>query len=190
MHVLLDIHVANNDQQNACACSTASTHEDLHEMTSISSCADLNSESVFPNSVSQGMDLCLEFRSTTTVHSHQQISRTNSGKWVAESSIHQFLNLDRSITTFGSILASITKFFTNFPSITPFWTFFFWTASQVVTLIEGKVSRQGEQGHVRDAERRSAGLTLTLNIPPCPKKQGKSQRQGQCHRCWSKHASR
>ena len=39
MHVLLDIHVASNDQQSAVACSIASSHEDLHEMTSISSCA-------------------------------------------------------------------------------------------------------------------------------------------------------
>ena len=77
MHVLLDVHVANNDQQSAVACSIASSHEDLHEVTSISSCADLNSQSVLPSTVSQGMDLCLEFLSTTTVHSHQQILPTN-----------------------------------------------------------------------------------------------------------------
>ena len=71
MHVLLDVHVASNDQQSAVARSIASSHEDLHEVTSISSCADLNSQSVVPSSVSQRMDLCLEFRSTTTVHSHQ-----------------------------------------------------------------------------------------------------------------------
>ena len=71
MHVLLDDHVASNDQQSAVACGIASSHEDLHEMTSISSCADPNSQSVFPSTVSQGMDLCLEFRSTTKVHSNQ-----------------------------------------------------------------------------------------------------------------------
>ena len=43
-----------------------------------------------------------------------------------------------------------------------------------------KVSRSvskvnsGQQGHVRDAEGRSAGLPLTLNIPPCPKKMEKA----------------
>ena len=42
--VLLDAHVANNDLQSAVACSTASSHEDLHVVTSTSSCADLNSE--------------------------------------------------------------------------------------------------------------------------------------------------
>ena len=77
MHVLLDVHVASDDQQSAVACSTASSREDLHEVTSISSCADLNSQSVVPSTVSQGMDLCLEFRSTTTVRSHQQILPTN-----------------------------------------------------------------------------------------------------------------
>ena len=71
MHVLLDVHVANNDGQSAVVCSIASSHEDLHEVASISSCADLNSQSVVLSTVSQGMDLSLEFRSTTTVHSHQ-----------------------------------------------------------------------------------------------------------------------
>ena len=62
MHVLLDVDVASNDQQNAVACSIASSHEDLHEVTSISLCADPNSQSVVPSTVSQIMDLCLEFR--------------------------------------------------------------------------------------------------------------------------------
>ena len=61
MHVFLDVHVASNDQQSAVACSIASSHEDLHEVTSISSCADLNTPSVVSSTVSQGMDLCLEF---------------------------------------------------------------------------------------------------------------------------------
>ena len=71
MHVLLDVHVANNDQQSAVACSIVLSHEDLHEVTSSSSCTDQNSQSVFPSTVSEGMDLCLEFRSTITVHSYQ-----------------------------------------------------------------------------------------------------------------------
>ena len=41
------------------------------EVTSISSSVDLNSQSVVPIIVSQLMDLNLEFRSTTNVHSHQ-----------------------------------------------------------------------------------------------------------------------
>ena len=81
MHVLLDVHATNNDQQNALACSIASSHEDLHEMTSISSCVDLNSQSVSPSVVSQRMDLCLEFRSTTTVRSHQK--KPSKEIWVA-----------------------------------------------------------------------------------------------------------
>ena len=71
MHVLLDVHVANNDQPCAVACSIASSHEDFHEVTSTSSCADLNSQSVVPSTVSQRTDLGLEFRSTTKVNSHQ-----------------------------------------------------------------------------------------------------------------------
>ena len=46
MHVLLDVHLAINDQQSAVACGIASSHEDLHEVTSISSCADPNSQRV------------------------------------------------------------------------------------------------------------------------------------------------
>ena len=54
----------------------ASSHEDLHEVTSISLCAELNSQSVFPSTVTQRMELCLEFRSTRTVHSYQKNSST------------------------------------------------------------------------------------------------------------------
>ena len=72
MHVFLDVHAINNDQQNAVACCIASSHEDLHEVTSNASCADLNSPSFIPSTVSQGMGLGLEFRSTIKVHSHQQ----------------------------------------------------------------------------------------------------------------------
>ena len=76
MHVLLDVHVANEDQQNAVARSIASSHEDLLEVTSISSCADPNSQNVVPSTVSQRMDLYLEFRSTTKVHPHRYILPT------------------------------------------------------------------------------------------------------------------
>ena len=53
MHVLLDVHAANNCQQSAVARSIAQSHEDLHEVTSISSCADPNSQSAFPSTLSQ-----------------------------------------------------------------------------------------------------------------------------------------
>ena len=53
MHVLLDVHAANNYQQSAVARSIASSHEDLHEVTSISSCADPNSQSAFPSTLTQ-----------------------------------------------------------------------------------------------------------------------------------------
>ena len=82
MSVFLDVHVASSDQQSAVACSITSSHEFLQDVASISSRADPNSQSVFPSTVSQGMDLCLEFRSTTTVHSYnkflQQILITGS----------------------------------------------------------------------------------------------------------------
>ena len=67
----LDVHAASTDQWTAVARSIASSHDDPHEVTFISSCVDLNSCSVSPSIVSKRMDLCLEFRSTTTVHSHQ-----------------------------------------------------------------------------------------------------------------------
>ena len=44
--------------KNAVACSIASSHEDPHEVTSISSRVDLNPQSVAPSIVSQRMDLC------------------------------------------------------------------------------------------------------------------------------------
>ena len=62
MHVLLVVHVASNDQPSAVACSLASSHEDLHEVTLTFSCADLISHSVVPSTVSQGMDVRLEVR--------------------------------------------------------------------------------------------------------------------------------
>ena len=113
--------MANDDQQSAVARSIASSHEDLHVVTSISSCADLNSQSVVPSTVSQGMDLCLEFRSITKVHFHQKKKNSsNNFRLLGCRLFHPpILYMDRSITTFGSILAFITKFsIANFSFIT------------------------------------------------------------------------
>ena len=76
MHVLLGVHVASNVEQSAVAGSIASSHEDVHEVTSISSCADLNSQSVVPSTVSQGMEWISAWNSDQ-VHSHQSILPTN-----------------------------------------------------------------------------------------------------------------
>ena len=84
MHVLLDVHVANNDQQSAVACCIASSHEDLREKTSISSRADPNSQSVVPNTVSPRTDLCLDIRSTTKIHSIQNIIPTIVDCWASK----------------------------------------------------------------------------------------------------------
>ena len=100
-------------QPNAVACSITSSHEDLHEMTSISSCVTVNSQSVASSVVSQRMDLCLEFRSTTTVRYHQYKHfqyMLVAGLCILPSPI---LKMDRSITTFGSVLAFVTMFSTN-----------------------------------------------------------------------------
>ena len=109
--------------QSAVAYSIASSHEDFHEVTSVSSCADLNSQSVFPRTASQGMDLCLEFRSTTTVHSYQQIPPTNFDQWIANCPIPPILDMD-SFTNFSIHHAVLDQFsihhdllitFPNFP---------------------------------------------------------------------------
>ena len=71
MNVLLDVHVASNDPPSAVAYSIASSHEHLDEVASISSSADPNSQIVFPSVALPGLDLYLEFRSTTTVHAYQ-----------------------------------------------------------------------------------------------------------------------
>ena len=60
MKVFQNVHATNGNQKNAVARSIESPHEDLHEVTSISSYVDLNSQSVSACSVSQGMDLCLD----------------------------------------------------------------------------------------------------------------------------------
>ena len=132
MRVLLDLHAANCGQQSAVACCIASSHEDLHGVTSISSCVDLNSQSVAPSIVSRRLGL--EFRSTTTVRSHQEILPINVGCWAVKLFHPPILNMDRSITNFGSILAFITfsfknfsltaMIFTNFSFITIFWFLF------------------------------------------------------------------
>ena len=70
------------DQQNSVAC---------REVTSISSCVDVNSQSVVPSIVSQRMDLSLwNFNPTTTVRSHPEILRINCGSCAVNCSIHQF----------------------------------------------------------------------------------------------------
>ena len=47
MHVLVDVHAGSNDQKSAFACGIASSYEDLHEVTSISSCVHLISRVSF-----------------------------------------------------------------------------------------------------------------------------------------------
>ena len=56
MSVLLDVHVV--------VYSIVISHEDLDEVTSISSCADLIFQYVFSSTTSSGMDLYLKFIST------------------------------------------------------------------------------------------------------------------------------
>ena len=46
---LLDVHAVSKDQQSAVAYSIASSHEDIHEVMSVSSCADLTSQSAVPS---------------------------------------------------------------------------------------------------------------------------------------------
>ena len=63
LRIFLDVHEVNNVPHCAVASSIASSHEDLHEVTSMSSCVDLNSQS--PNS------LCHK-EWTSVWNSHQQ----------------------------------------------------------------------------------------------------------------------
>ena len=128
MHVLLDVHVPNNDPPSAVVCSIASSHEDLDEVASISSCADLNSQCVFPSIALPGMDLCMEFRSTTTVHSYKKIlqqilphgSQTVPSTNFEYGQIHH--NPRINFVIYDEVLheLSIEPFWTNFPSITIF----------------------------------------------------------------------
>ena len=97
MRVLLDVHAANNDQHNPVACSIASSREDLHEVTSISSCVDLKSHSAFPSICLAKNDLCLEFLSTTTVYCDPKTFTINVGCWTEKWFHPPILNVERSI---------------------------------------------------------------------------------------------
>ena len=66
MQVLEDVDATTRNQQNVVAYSIETSHEELHEETSISLGADMNSQSFSPNRASQGMNLCLELLPTTT----------------------------------------------------------------------------------------------------------------------------
>ena len=74
MHVFLDVHVANNDQQSVVPFCIASSHEDLQEVKSISSCADPNSQSVVPSTVSQRKESMLGI----PINNHGSFSSINS----------------------------------------------------------------------------------------------------------------
>ena len=125
MRVLQDVREANNDQQNAVACGIASSHEDLHEGTSTSSCVVRNSKIFFRNTVSQRMDLCLEFLSTTTIHSHSRLVRAIFRLLGCNMFQPPILNMDRSLTSFGSIFVSLASklLFIAFPTVFDFPTF-------------------------------------------------------------------
>ena len=91
---------------NADSCSIASSHDDFHAVTSTSSCVDRNSKNVSPSVVPQRMDLCVHFLLPTTILINKFIQQFSITGLQPVPSTN--LKLDRSITTFGSILASIT----------------------------------------------------------------------------------
>ena len=131
MHVLLDVHAAKNDQQNAVACSIALSFDDPHEVPSIPSCVDLNSQSVFPSIVSQKKSLVgIPINNNGSFSS---IICSNKFGFLGCKLFHPtILNVECSITTYESRLASHHAvlhfffhsspiFFTNSVFITIFW---------------------------------------------------------------------
>ena len=105
--VLLDVHVARNEKQSV-ACGVASSHQDLHKVTStIDSATSFMFGSLIDNHGSFSSQLLSIILLNTFF---QQFS----DYWVAEGSIHQFLNTICPYSTFGSILAPMTEFSTNF----------------------------------------------------------------------------
>ena len=141
--VFLDAHTARNDQQNAVACSTASSHEDLREVTSISSSVHLNSQSVFPNIVSQKMDLCLGFRSTATALFHPFILPINSSCWAVNGSFRQPISEMDTTTnlriSFGFHHAVLHEFFIHHDVLGASHTFP--TFSQIFPIFPSKALR-------------------------------------------------
>ena len=100
MRLLHDVREAKNEQQSAVAFHH---HMNLHEATSISSCFDLKStECRSENSVTKNGSLF-----GIPNNNHDPFSEVKSSKilgcWAVKCSIHQFLNMDRTITTFRSI---------------------------------------------------------------------------------------
>ena len=105
MHVLLDVHATNDDQQHAVACSIALSFDDPHEVPSIPSCVDLNSQSVFPSIVSQKNSLVgIPINNNGSFSS---INCSNKFGFLGCKLFHPtILNVECSITTYESRLAS------------------------------------------------------------------------------------
>ena len=131
MNVLLDVHADRCWLQGAVASNIAPSHEDVHVWTSTPSRCAL-----------RRMNLCLEV----------QIRLLRCRIFHPPNS-----NMDRSITTFGSILAPVTKFFTNFSSIAMFWTNF--PSSPTFLLRQNPL-------HLAEFELFSAILSLYVSILP------------------------
>ena len=95
--------ILNDNMHRAVACSIASSHEDLHEVTSISSCVDLLTECRSKYCVTRNESLL-----GTPINSHGSLSSirsSNNFRLLGCKMFHPpILNKDRSITTFGSIL--------------------------------------------------------------------------------------
>ena len=95
-------------------CSIASSHEDFHAVASIPSRADPNSQKCL-SKYCIIRDECLLGVPTDNHVSFSSINSSNSFQLPDCRMFHPpIFNMDRSATTFGSILAPITKFFTNF----------------------------------------------------------------------------
>ena len=94
-----------NDQQNAVACSIALSFDDPHEVPSIPSCVDLNSQSVFPSIVSQKKSLVgIPINNNGSFSS---IICSNKYGFLGCKLFHTtILNVECSITTYESRLAS------------------------------------------------------------------------------------
>ena len=137
MRVPQDVHATKRNQTNALACSIASSHEDLHEMTPISSRVGQNSQSVSPSIVSRNGSLLGIPIITAWIILIDKNFPKKFDCWTANCSMDKSVKnlrinfgLHQAVfhvpiklfsSSFFTNSSSVTMFFTSASSVTTFW---------------------------------------------------------------------
>ena len=98
MHVLLDVHVASNDQRRALACSVASSHDDLHEVTSTSSYVKISTKSF--NSLLLRSPASSP-RCHSTLSDVTSLSSLHLVEWIQRENLHVVIHMTSRLHKYG-----------------------------------------------------------------------------------------